>query len=168
MVVKESAAADPTRLDPTRLDLGYVGFFLGLRINELVSARLAAEGFGEVRESHGYVIQHLIEEERSITELARRMEVSQQAASKAIAELVRLGVVEAIVSKDRRTKRIRLSNRGWRSIRFVRKVRSQIERRLIRAVGASQYDETRTILLQCFDELGGIGRIRSRRIRAAN
>jgi hypothetical protein len=53
---------------------------LGLRINELVAARLAAEGFGNVKESHGYVIQHLIDEDRSITELANRMEVSQQAA----------------------------------------------------------------------------------------
>jgi DNA-binding MarR family transcriptional regulator len=92
-------------------DLGYLAFFLGLRVNELVMQRTAKAGFKEVRESHGFVIQHLIESERTITELARRMEVTQQAASKIVAELIRLRVVEAVSAKDRRAKRISLTRR---------------------------------------------------------
>ena len=82
-------------VDAPHLDLGYLAFFLGLRVNQLVLEQMHAAGFDNVRESHGYVIQRLIEEERTITELARRMEVTQQAASKFVAELVVLGTALA-------------------------------------------------------------------------
>jgi len=82
MVVRSTPAGDHARVDLARLDIAYLGFFLGLRVNELVLEKGAAAGFRVMRESHGYVVQHLIESERSITELARRMNVSQQAASK--------------------------------------------------------------------------------------
>ena len=68
-----------TRPGPAALDLAYLGLFLGLRVNELVMDRMAASGFTNVRESHGFVIQHLIDAERTITELAELMEVTQQA-----------------------------------------------------------------------------------------
>ena len=87
-----------------QLDLPYLGFFLGLRVNELVMARTIRGGFTGVRESHGYVIQHLIESDRTITELAQRMAVTQQAASKIVAELIHLGILEAVPAKDRRAK----------------------------------------------------------------
>ena len=167
MVVKTRSAGNAA-VDPARLDLGHVSLFFGMRINELVAARLAAKGFEDVRQSHGYVIQHLIERERSITELAGRMEVTQQAASKVVAELLRLGVVEAASAGDRRAKSIRLSSRGWRCVRLARKARTQIERRLVSVVGAGKYDEAKRILLLCFDELGGMERIRSRRIHPLN
>jgi hypothetical protein len=77
-------------------DLPHLAFFLGLRVNELVMDRTLKAGFSGVRESHGYVIQHLIESPRTITELSRRLEVAQQAASKMGAELIHLGLVEAI------------------------------------------------------------------------
>ena len=76
--------------------LGYLAFFLGQRVNELVVGRLMRAGFKQSRESHGYVVQHLIERDRSISELARRMGVTQQAASKiTAAEMIRLGILEA-------------------------------------------------------------------------
>src|SRR5215469_9188629 len=92
-----------------RLDLGYTALFLGLTVNQMVMERMRARGFKSVRESHGYVIQHLTEEDRSITELARRMEVSQQAASKMVAELAKLGMLEISKAKDGRAKSIRLA-----------------------------------------------------------
>lgn len=164
-MVVESRGRDQAAVVPAQLDLGYVALFLGLRVNELVTSRMIKAGFGDVRESHGYLIQHLIEQERSITELARRMEVTQQAASKAVAELLRLGAVEAVGGKDRRSKRIRLSSEGWRCVELARKVRRQIERRLLKTVGSSKYGEAKGILRQCLGELGGLERIRSRRIR---
>ena len=96
-----------------RLDLGYVALFLGLRVNQLIMDRMHARGFKGLRESHGYVIQHLIEKERSVTELARRMEVTQQAASKVVAELARLGILEIDKAADGRSKSVRLSPREF-------------------------------------------------------
>jgi len=153
-----------SKVDPAQLDLGYVAFFLGLRVNRLVQERMQAAGYTNVRESHGYVIQHLIEKERSITELARRMEVSQQAASKVVAELAGLGVLEIVAGSDHRQKSVRLSDRGRSLVELGRKNRRQIEKRLIRAAGAEEYDRARAILATCLEALGGMARIRSRRI----
>jgi len=154
------------RVEPATLDIAYLGFFLGLRVNELVLEKGAAAGFRGLRESHGYVVQHLIESERSITELAQRMNVSQQAASKSIAELAKHGVVESRPAADRRTRRIRLSKRGWDAVRFSRRCRKAIEARLRRTVGEKPYGDARATLIACLDALGGLGRVRARRIRS--
>lgn len=150
--------------DPPPLDLGYLASFLGLRVNRLVMERVHASGFQNIRESHGYVIQHLIEKERSITELAQRMEVTQQAASKVVAELAELGVLDILPSPDRRAKRVRLSVRGWTVVRLERKIRRQIEKRLSHATGAERYETAKSILSTCLEALGGMERIRSRRL----
>jgi DNA-binding MarR family transcriptional regulator len=147
------------------LDLGYLGFFLGLRINELVMERGAAAGFRGLRESHGYLIQHLINAEPSITELANRMEVTQQAASKAVAELVGLGVVEVVNAEDGRMKRVRLSKHGNDIVRFNRRARQQVEKRLIAALGENDYNRAKSLLEKCLESLGGTDRIKSRRVR---
>lgn len=163
MVVKKEKKADSTVI-PTELDLGYLGFFLGLRMNELVAQSLVSAGFERVRQSHGYVIQHLIEQDRTITELANRMEVTQQAASKIVGEMVELGILESVVAEDRRARHIRLSERGWQSVRLARKARRKVEARLIAKTGAA-YIAAKETLLECLTELGGLQRIRSRRIR---
>jgi DNA-binding MarR family transcriptional regulator len=165
MVVK-STNGDDARVDPARLDIAYLGLFLGLRVNELVLQKGVASGFRGMRESHGYVVQHLIESERSITELARRMRVSQQAASKSIAELVKHGVVESRPAADRRARRVRLSKRGRDAVRVSREARQAIEAKLQRAVGEKSYDDAKAILVACLEALGGLNRIRDRRVRS--
>src|SRR5579863_7584321 len=162
MVVHRKTKADSTVV-PAELDLGYLGLFLGLRINEIVAEDLAAAGFAKVRQSHGYVIQHLIERERTITELASRMEVTQQAASRTVGEMVELGILESVVSEDRRARRIRLSKRGWQSVTQARRARRRVEARLMAKTGA-RYNDARGTLLECLTELGGLQRIESRRI----
>lgn len=162
MVVNSTEEVAP--VDLARLDLGYLGLFLGLRVNQLVLDRLRADGYANVRESHGYLIQHLIEKGRSITELARRMEVTQQAASKVVAELATFGVLEVMAGADRRQKTIRLSTRGKELVELSRRKRRKIEQRLIRAVGAARYREASATLAECLDAIGGWQRVRARRI----
>ena len=147
------------------LDLAYIALFLGQRVNELVVDRLKRAGFKNVRQSHGYVMQHLIEEDRTISELARRMEVTQQAASKTVAEMIRFGILEATAAQDRRAKTIRISKRGWESIRFSRRVRAGLDRRLATAVGLNTYGSIKSGLIACLAELGGVQRIKTRRVR---
>ena len=159
MVVESSS------INLDQLDLGYLAFFLGQRVNELVVGRLMRAGFRQVRESHGYVVQHLIEHDRSISELARRMGVTQQAASKMTAEMIRLGILEAKTALDRRAKVIRISNRGWESIRFGRRARARIDHRLATLVGTKNHRSMKACLVECLTELGGMQRIRSRRVR---
>lgn len=161
MVVKSSNA-----VFPPQLELSHLAFFLGLRVNELVMERIASGGFTRVRESHGYVIQHLIESDRTITELAKRMDITQQAASKIVAELIHIGVLKTIPANDRRTKRIGLSQQGWRCVWLGRRARTQIDSRLVRIAGKESYEQAKSTLLTCLQALGGVERIRSRRIRA--
>jgi DNA-binding MarR family transcriptional regulator len=146
------------------LDLGYLGLFLGLRVNELVMQRMASAGFPRATQSHGYVIQHLIDKERTITELARRLEVTQQAASKAVAQMISMGILESTGAEDRRAKRIRLSERGWASVKAARRARRALEARLMKSIGSAKYEAARRILLESLKELGGVERIQSRRI----
>ncbi len=147
-----------------RLDLPYLGLFLGMRVNQLVAEEMRATGFPNVRESHGYVIQHLIEQERSITELAKRMEVTQQAASKAVAEMAGLGLLEVVSGDDRRAKTVRLTAVAWDSIRLARRIRRRIQKRLIRVAGAERYKAASSVLTACLEALGGMERIRTRRV----
>jgi DNA-binding MarR family transcriptional regulator len=162
MVVKSN---DTAEVALEQLDLAYLGMFLGLRVNDLVIERGRKAGLVDMRESHGYVIQHLIESERSITDIARRMEVSQQAASKAVAELVQLGVVELRPSDDRRERLVRLTSRGWNAIRVTRSVRRQIDNKLRKIAGSGDYATAKRVLTACLEALGDVERIRQRRIR---
>lgn len=152
-------------VDLKLLDLGYLALFLGQRINELVVEQLIHAGFRRVRESHGYVVQHLIEGQLSVTELAQRMGVTQQAASKTVAEMVRLGILESNTATDRRAKIIRISSRGWESIRVSRRARAVLDRKLARLLGDEDYGRMKEDLIACLLQLGGTVRIRSRRVR---
>jgi DNA-binding MarR family transcriptional regulator len=146
------------------LDLGYLGLFVGLRVNELVGERLRSVEFADARQSHGYVIQHLIEQDRTITELAQRMEVTQQAASKVVAQMISLGILESVVAEDRRAKTIRLSKRACQSVKMARRERRKIESRLVKSIGLRPYSAARRTLLKALEELGGWDGIQSRRI----
>jgi DNA-binding MarR family transcriptional regulator len=148
-----------------RLDLAYLGYFLGLRVNDLVMKEAWKAGFQGVRESHGFVVQHLIESERTISELAKRMEVTQQAASKITAELVGLGIVEMTPAEDRRAKSVRLTKRGWECVELGRRTRARIEKKLMDTRGKRNYEKAKMVLLSCLERLGGVERVRGRRIR---
>jgi DNA-binding MarR family transcriptional regulator len=147
------------------LDLAYLAFFLGRRVNELVVQRFIKAGYTNVRETHGYVLQHLIGGERSISDLARRMEVTQQAASKTIAEMAHLGILELTTASDRRAKMVRISERGWESIHFSRRARAQLDRRLRNAIGIERHQQAKDCMVACLAELGGVQRVRSRKVR---
>jgi DNA-binding MarR family transcriptional regulator len=163
MVVKKDRAG---LLKISSLDIGYLGGFLSLRMNELVLEAAARAGFTEIRESHGYVLQHFIDSDRGVTELARRMEVSQQAASKAVAEIVDIGLLEQAPSDDRRSKRIRLSKKGWKLVKTTRRARKRLEKKLLAKVDRHSYEKTRSALIECLEELGKVERVLSRRVRA--
>ncbi len=152
-------------IDLQQLDLGYLALFLGRRVNELIVQRLLRAGFKHVRESHGYVIQHLIEGDRSIGDLAHRMGVTQQAASKTVAEMVRLGILEANTAEDRRAKVVRISKRGWESIQYSRRARLLLEHKLEALLGLSKHRRIKSGLIECLTELGGVQRVRTRRVR---
>ena len=94
---------------------------------------MAAEGFADARFGHGFVFQHLVAGPLPIGDLARAMDVTQQRASKATAELEALGYVRREPDPaDARVRRIALTERGWAAIEAARRARA----RWSRAAGA--------------------------------
>jgi DNA-binding MarR family transcriptional regulator len=147
------------------LGIGQLAFFVGRRLNEIVLGKLRAAGHEGVRMSHGYVIQHLVDGDRSVTELARRMGVTQQAASKAVADLAALGYVEGAPSEDARVRIVRLSARGRGMLDETRKIRKSTEAAALRGVPESARRHARRVLAVMLERLGEADVVRGRLVR---
>lgn len=163
--VKLRRVADEPQVVLARLDLAQLSLFVGQRADALVLERLHARGYAGLRISHGYLIQHVVESERSITELAERMGVSQQAASKAVRELVELGYLELVAGTDARQRMVRLSARGREALACARKLRGELERKLLRGQPESAVRAARAVLGTMLEQLGGVELVRTRKVR---
>lgn len=153
-------------VSPQVLDLGTLALFVGQLLADVVLQALHRRGFDGLRVAHGFVFQHFVEAPRSIGELAERMGVTQQAASKSVAELVRLGYLERAPDDDARVRRIRLSRRGRAAIETARTERAGAEARVAQGLGALRFEATRSALAELLDQLGGADAVRARRVRA--
>ena len=71
-----------SEVNPAELDLPTLVSLAGAAANQHLLRRLHEDGYPGVRTSHGYVIQNLIERTPTVGELAGRLGVTQQAASK--------------------------------------------------------------------------------------
>jgi DNA-binding MarR family transcriptional regulator len=152
-------------VEPSTLDLGHLALFVGQAVAASVQQAIEKAGFGGLRFSHGFVIQHLVDEPRTIGELARRMGVSQQAASKVVAELEALGYVERTGDDgDARIRRVGLSRRGRAAIAAGRRARLRLEQRLETRCGAADMAAARDLLSRALTELGGADAVRARRV----
>jgi DNA-binding MarR family transcriptional regulator len=153
------------RVDPGSLDIGYLALFVGQAFSEAVLVALAAAGHGELRSSHGFVIQHVIDADRTIGELAERMRVTQQGASKAVAELEALGYFERIADPDdARIRRVHLSARGREAVQVTRSAREKIARQLTAQIGEAASHSCRRTLARMLDTLGAAEAVRQRKV----
>jgi DNA-binding MarR family transcriptional regulator len=159
------SADAPRELDPATLDLGHLALFVGYAFSDAVMAALATAGFDDLRFSHGFVIQHLVDEPRTIGALAERMEVTQQGASKVVAELEELGYVERVADPDdARVRHVQLSARGREAVTATRKARERLGRKLAGKCGEVATAECRRVLACALEQLGGAEAVRRRRV----
>ena len=149
------------------LDLVTAVHLAGLALNAEALRRVHAAGHPEIRVSHGFVVQHVVEGPRPIGEIAERMGVTQQAASKAVAELERLGYLErASDARDARVRLVRLSARGAAVVEDTRRIRAEMEQELADALGAGRAAALRSAAQAALDWAGGGEAVRARRVRA--
>jgi DNA-binding MarR family transcriptional regulator len=148
-----------------QLDLGHLALFVGHAMNAKVTAQLRRGGQPKVRQSHGYLVQHLVERPRAIGELARRMGVTQQAVSKSVGELKRLGVVEVVRGSDARVREVALSARGRALLEHTRAVRTRLHRDLERRLGPRRAAQARALLAEALRLLGAEQTVLQRRVR---
>lgn len=162
---KARARRAPT-VEPSALDLGHLALFVGFGVAERIQKELERAGFRGLTFSHGFLFQHLIVEARTVGELAALLGVTQQAASKAVAELERRGYVERVRDeRDGRVRRVRLSERGWRSVEASRRARARLSQRWKQRYGASAIAAARRLLTRLLGELGGVEAVRARRVK---
>ncbi len=148
------------------LDLSLTALFAGWAMTDEVQRRLAGQGFGELRFNDGVVIQHVLAAPLSITALADRMGVTQQAASKAVADLERRGLVRREPGPaDARTKLLHLTEHALAAVEATRVLRRELQEELIAEHGAERVDDARALLAAVIGRFGGGDAIRARRVR---
>ncbi|MFI9815984.1 MarR family winged helix-turn-helix transcriptional regulator [Saccharothrix variisporea] len=152
-------------LDPADIDLATLAGLAGGAANTALLAELREAGHVGVRTSHGYVVQHLLTGSPTVSELAELLGVTQQAASKHLLELERLGYVERVPDPaDSRVRRARLTGRGHRLVEDSRRARRRLDARLATAVGEDAADAARRALIGLLDLTGGTESVVARRV----
>jgi len=151
---------------PADLELSLVALFAGWAMADEIQRRLVANGHGDLRFNDGVVIQHVVAGPLSITALAERMGVTQQAASKAVADLERRGLLARRPSPDdARAKLLHLTDHGTAAVAGSRVHRSALEAELVDELGAERVGVAREVLAAVLARFDAADAIRNRRVR---
>jgi len=155
---------DRSTLKAEELATSYLAQFVGTFANAQVLRDMKRAGYGDLRESHGYLVQHLLRGPHSVGQLAKLLDISQQAVSKSVAELTAGGYLELAPADDARVRSVRLSRRGHAAVLMARRSRARLEARLARRIGRRKFAELRAILLEVLAELEGVEPVEGRRV----
>lgn len=160
------ADVDLEAVDLEALDLSTLSWLAGSAGNDYLLAAIRKAGHPQLRISHGYVFQLLISAPRTVGEIADGLGVTQQAASKVVAELASLGYL-ALLSEpaDRRVRRVALSSLGERAVSDARAARRKLENKLTAKVGESGMLTARKALISLLGASGGLEAARRRRAK---
>ena len=102
-------------------------------------SRLAEEGFPGLRYKHGCVYRFIDDEGSRLTDLAERSGLTKQGDAEAVGEHEQLGYVErSEAPHDRRTKIIRLTERGQAGQRAAARVLAEVEQSWANRFGQDQ------------------------------
>jgi DNA-binding MarR family transcriptional regulator len=149
-----------------QLDLGLAALFAGQAIAEAVRRRLDARGFAGLRFSHGFLVQRLVEHEQPIAALAAALAVSQQAVSKTVSELERLGYVRRRPDpRDARVRLVSLTERGRAAVAAAREERAAVEAEPRERLGPRRVAAATRVLGEALELHGATAAVRARRVR---
>ncbi|WP_211195841.1 MarR family transcriptional regulator [Agromyces sp. H66] len=152
-------------MDLRLLDVTTLSALAGDAASDYVLEHLRTLGHTGVRLSHGYVFQRLLATEPTVGELAESLAITQQGASKHVAQLEALGWVDRFGdAHDARVRRIRLTAAGRRVVEDARRVRAELDERLSRQVRDGDLAATRRTLVALLELTGGDVRARDRRV----
>lgn len=116
-----------------------LGILLGLSFqafSDELRAELFAAGFDDLGGAYGYVFRALAVEALHLTELAERLGMTAQGASKIVSEMEARKYVERRPDpEDGRAKRLHLAARGRAALALARKFHAVYERRLRAELG---------------------------------
>src|SRR5262245_5568784 len=128
---------------------------VGRLLSDRTMQELWQAGFDDLRESDGYVFQHLVPGPIAVTELATRLGVTQQAASKSVADLEARGyVARRSAPDDARYRLVGLSDRGTRVIKKTRAIRVALEKELLAPLATKDARSFTNVLAAMAESLG--------------
>jgi DNA-binding MarR family transcriptional regulator len=152
--------------DPAEADLSLAALFTGWALADEIQRRLAADGFQDSRFADGVVFQHLVGGPVMISTLAERLGVTQQAASKSVADLEKRGYLSREADPaDARARQVVLSARGEAVIAAARRHRAALESELRQALGDDRVEQARVVLVDVINLLGAAPALRARAAR---
>jgi len=152
--------------DPAEADLSLASLFAGWAMADEIQRRLAAGGHEDLRFADGLVFQHLVGGPVTVSALAGRLGVTQQAVSKSVADLERRGYVRRERDPgDARARLVALSPRGEAAIEAARGHRAALAAELAERHGPRRVDGARRLMLDVLRDLGADTAVRGRRVR---
>ncbi len=152
-------------IDLKSLDVVVLAQLVGRVLDTEGQARIARR-HPDSRPHHGYVFQHLVPGPMAVGQIADRMEVTQQAVSKTVAELERLGYVERQADpRDARVRLIALTRKGRAVIDDYRAIRSDLADELVAGLGERRVEQLRKLLAQALQTVGAAEAVAGRRVR---
>jgi DNA-binding MarR family transcriptional regulator len=152
--------------DPGEADLSLAALFAGWAMADEVQRRIAADGLRGLRFADGVVFQHLVQGPVSVGALAAGLGVTQQAASKAVADLERRGyVARERDPRDARARLVALTPRGEAAIEAGRRHRAALGAELAERLGPRRTESARRVLVKAVELLGAAPAVRRRRVR---
>lgn len=138
----------PLMMEPQERDIAVadLGDHIGKLLQELARdfqqrslAKCRQRGHNRIRFSHTKVLHHLGLEGISLTALAQRGGITQQATGKLVRELERIGYVSCLIDcRDKRSKVVRLTERGSLLMRDIGEVLEEVRREYCRMLGEPQ------------------------------
>ena len=118
-----------------------------LMLVDELHARLAQEGFPEIRPGHGRVFRFIEPDGSKLTDMAERAGLTKQAMGELVSDLEELGHVERCACpNDGRAKIITLTERGRASVAAAERIFADIERRWADEVGERRMQTLRSTL----------------------
>lgn len=108
--------------------------------------RLGTRGFRDVGSSFGFVLLEARNRTLSVTEVARLMGTSKQAASKLVSSMQQCGYLLATIDEDQRARRVEISARGRRLLAAVEEVYGELEGQWAAVIGDKRVEQLRADL----------------------
>jgi DNA-binding MarR family transcriptional regulator len=111
-------------------------------------ARLEKRGFRDVGSTYGFVLLEARKQSLAVTDVARLMGVTKQAASKLVASMLRTGYLKAVSTRDARERRVELSVRGKKLLATVEDIYRELEAEWASVIGRRRVETLRSDLVK--------------------
>jgi DNA-binding MarR family transcriptional regulator len=152
---------------PTEADFAVLVVGAARSVTDRLNAAVAEAGIEDMSSRYGFVIRALSAGGRTLTELAEMLAVSKQAAIKVVDEMERRGFLTRVPDpRDRRAKRLELTERGRRVRAAALAASHELERELRAELGDGDVEAMRRALLRFLERHDGLEVAQEGRARA--